>query len=79
MPICHAMPLGQCREGNDIGQDSAMTYQQLLELVCQIANYLTANGVKKGDDVTIYMPMIPELPATMVSAWRMCRHGGCAC
>ncbi len=30
MIICHAMPLGQCREANNIGQDSTMTYQQLL-------------------------------------------------
>lgn len=45
---------------------STMTYSQLLHLVCQIANYLQSIGVKKGDDVTIYMPMIPELPATMV-------------
>ena len=34
--------------------------------VCQIANYLRSVGVKRGDDVTIYMPMIPELPAAMV-------------
>lgn len=34
--------------------------------VCQLANYLKSIGVKKGSDVTIYMPMIPELPAAMV-------------
>ena len=49
---------------------STVTYSQLLELVCQIANYLQSIGVKKGDDVTIYMPMIPELPATMVRTFR---------
>ena len=32
-----------------------MSYQQLLDLVCKIANYLKSIGVKKGDDVTIYM------------------------
>lgn len=35
--------------------------------VCQLANYLKGIGVKRGSDVTIYMPMIPELPAAMVS------------
>ena len=34
--------------------------------VCQLANYLKSIGVKRGSDVTIYMPMIPELPAAMV-------------
>ncbi len=34
--------------------------------VSQLANYLKSIGVKKGSDVTIYMPMIPELPAAMV-------------
>ena len=34
--------------------------------VCQLANYLKSVGVKRGSDVTIYMPMIPELPAAMV-------------
>ena len=40
-------------------------------MVCRIANYLKSIGVKKGDDVTIYMPMVVELPAAMVS---MCMH-----
>jgi acetyl-CoA synthetase len=34
--------------------------------VCQAANYLKSVGIGKGDDVTCYMPMIPELPAIMV-------------
>ena len=34
--------------------------------VCQLANYLKSAGVRRGSDVTIYMPMIPELPAAMV-------------
>jgi len=38
--------------------------------VCQIANYLRSVGVKRGDDVTIYMPMIPELPAAMARRTR---------
>lgn len=58
-------------EGNDPDQSSIVTYSQLQDLVCQIANYLTSIGVKKGDDVTIYLPMIPELPATMLACARI--------
>ena len=54
-------------EGNDIGQESTVTYKQLLAMVCKIANHLRSIGVKQGSDVTIYMPMVPELPAAMVS------------
>ena len=49
-----------------MGQEAVITYQQLLLMVCQVANFLISAGVGKGDDVTIYMPMIPELPAIMV-------------
>ena len=53
-------------EGNDLDTDSKITYSELLEMVCRIANYLKSIGIKKGDDVTIYMPMVVELPAAMV-------------
>jgi len=39
---------------------------ELLKMVCRIANYMKSIGIKKGDDVTIYMPMVVELPAAMV-------------
>ncbi|GAX81716.1 hypothetical protein CEUSTIGMA_g9144.t1 [Chlamydomonas eustigma] len=58
-------------EGNDVEQDGKMTYQELQNLVCQISNYLKSVGIKKGDDVTIYMPMIPELPAAMLACARI--------
>ncbi|KAJ9521849.1 hypothetical protein QJQ45_024716, partial [Haematococcus lacustris] len=58
-------------EANDPGLDAQLTYQQLLEMVCQIANYLTSIGIRRGDDVTIYMPMLPELPATMLACARV--------
>ncbi|KAL6753693.1 acetyl CoA synthetase [Haematococcus lacustris] len=58
-------------EANDPGLDGQLTYQQLLEMVCQIANYLTSIGIRRGDDVTIYMPMLPELPATMLACARV--------
>jgi len=47
------------------------TYHQLLEKVCQVANALKAGGVKKGDTVTIYMPMIPEAAMAMLACARI--------
>ena len=43
-----------------------MTFGEVQEKVCRLANYLKSIGVGKGSDVTIYMPMIPELPIAMV-------------
>lgn len=59
-------------EGNDLNVDDKITYKDLLSMTCRIANYLKSIGVKKGDDVTIYMPMLMELPAAMVSLCSMC-------
>ena len=47
------------------------TYKQLLKEVCRFANGLKAQGVKKGDRVTIYMPMIPELPIALLACARI--------
>jgi len=58
-------------EGNDVGDAQVWTYGQLLELVCQIANGLKALGVGRGDDVTLYMPMVPQLPAAMLACARI--------
>lgn len=54
-------------------EDSAkhITYQQLYEEVCRTANMLKANGVKKGDRVCIYLPMIPELAYTVLACARI--------
>lgn len=50
-------------------QAKHFTYQQLFDHVCRAANMLKANGVKKGDRVCIYMPMVPELAfATLACA-----------
>ena len=54
--------------------DSKITYAELLQMVCRIANYLKSIGVKKGDDVTIYMPMVVELPAAMVCMICIVQH-----
>ncbi|KAK9864775.1 hypothetical protein WJX84_003544 [Apatococcus fuscideae] len=58
-------------EGNDIGPGSQMTYGEVLEHVCKLANYLKSIGIGKGSDVTIYMPMIPELPIAMLACARI--------
>ncbi|MCU0784349.1 MAG: AMP-binding protein, partial [Verrucomicrobia bacterium] len=53
---------------NDV---TKITYQQLLAEVCKFANVLKANGVKKGDRVAIYMPMVLELPIAMLACTRI--------
>jgi acetyl-CoA synthetase len=58
-------------EGNDVGVDKKITYKQLHEQVCKFANVLKAHGVKKGDRVSIYMQMIPELAVAMLACARI--------
>ena len=53
------------------GDRWSVTYGQLLDQVCQFANGLRALGVKKGDRVAIYMPMILELPVAMLACARI--------
>ena len=58
-------------EGDTPGTDAKVTYAQLYERVCRFANVLKANGVKKGDRVTIYMPMIPDTAYAMLACARI--------
>ena len=58
-------------EGDDPSQDRHITYRELYAEVCRFANVLKANGVKRGDRVTIYLPMIPELPVAMLACARI--------
>ena len=58
-------------EGDDPSDDLQITYQELYEHVCQLANGLRARGVKKGDRVCIYMPMIPEAAYAMLACARI--------
>lgn len=48
-----------------------ITYQQLYDEVCRVANMLKANGIKKGDRVCIYMPMVPELAYAILACARI--------
>jgi len=55
----------------DIGDSKVLTYQQLYREVCKFANVLKKHGVKKGDRVSIYLPMIVELPIAMLACARI--------
>jgi acetyl-CoA synthetase len=58
-------------EGDDPETSAAITYGELHERVCRLANVLKARGVKKGDRVTIYLPMIPEAAYAMLACARI--------
>jgi len=58
-------------EGDDPADSKAITYRQLHEEVSRMANVLKDRGVKKGDRVTIYMPMVPEAAYAMLACARI--------
>ncbi|MES1196515.1 MAG: acetate--CoA ligase, partial [Steroidobacter sp.] len=58
-------------EGDDPAQSKHITYRELYERVCQCANALLELGVQKGDRVTIYLPMIPEIAIAMLACARI--------
>jgi acetyl-CoA synthetase len=58
-------------EGDEPTDDKKVTYRELHEAVCTFANVLKAQGVKKGDRVTIYMPMIVEAAYAMLACARI--------
>ncbi|HSR75678.1 MAG TPA: acetate--CoA ligase [Xanthobacteraceae bacterium] len=58
-------------EGDDPAHDKKITYRELHAEVCRFANVLKAQGVKKGDRVTIYLPMIPQTAIAMLACTRI--------
>ena len=58
-------------EPDDGVDGTTLTYRQLLSEVCRMANVLKAKGVKKGDRVTIYLPMIPQAAVAMLACARI--------
>ena len=58
-------------EGDDPGRDEHITYRELHRRVCRMANVLKAMGVRRGDRITIYMPMIPEAAISMLACARI--------
>eukprot|EP01038_Epipyxis_sp_PR26KG_P015523 gene15523-20952_t len=61
--------LWESDEIDDLGR--SITYGELQQQVCRIANVFKSKGVKKGDCVTIYMPMVPELAMVMLACARI--------
>src|SRR5262249_48403432 len=60
-PACEGKP----------GEDRVFTYKQLHREVCRFANVLKRNGIKKGDRVIIYLPMVPEVAIAMLACARL--------
>ncbi len=58
-------------EGNEPGEERSLTYRQLHQQVCRFAGVLRARGVRKGDRVSIYMPMVPEAAIAMLACARL--------
>jgi acetyl-CoA synthetase len=58
-------------EGDDPKDDAKITYRDLYERVCRLGNAMRKRGVKKGDRVCIYMPMIPEATVAMLACARI--------
>jgi acetyl-CoA synthetase len=58
-------------EGDDPAQSKTLSYRELHAAVCRLANVLKQRGVKKGDRVCIYMPMIPEAATAMLACARI--------
>ncbi|HEY5433395.1 MAG TPA: acetate--CoA ligase, partial [Coriobacteriia bacterium] len=56
---------------SDEGRTKVYTYQSLYYKVCRFANVLKKHGIRKGDRVAIYLPMIPELPVVMLACARI--------
>ena len=58
-------------EGDEPSDDKQLTYRELYEEVCRFSNALKSRGVKKGDRVSIYMPMVPEAAVAMLACARI--------
>ena len=57
-------------EGDEPTDDEHVTYRDLHERVCRLANAMKARGIKKGDRVTLYMPMVVEAAVAMLACTR---------
>jgi acetyl-CoA synthetase len=58
-------------EGDDPAVSRSLTYRRLHEEVCRFANVMKSLGLRRGDRVTIYLPMIPELAVAMLACTRI--------
>jgi acetyl-CoA synthetase len=60
-----------CWEGDDPSDSKKITYRELHDKVCRLANVLKAHGIEKGDRICIYLPMIPEAAVAMLACTRI--------
>src|SRR3954469_20247313 len=67
----HGDRLALIFEADEPGQGHRLTYRELFEETCRFANLLKSRGIKRGDRVMIYMPMIPEAAAAMLACARI--------
>lgn len=58
-------------QGDDVNEHKVITYQELHDEVCRLANFLKSQGVKKGDRVVVYLPMVPEAAYAMLACARI--------
>lgn len=58
-------------EGDEPGENRSVTYRQMYEETCRLANFLLSKGIQKGDRVAIYMGMVPELAVAMLACARI--------
>jgi len=58
-------------QGDEEDNVKKITYKELHKMVCKFANVLKSKGIKRGDRVAIYLPMIPELPVAMLACARI--------
>lgn len=58
-------------EADEPGHSRKYTYKQVLQEVSRVANVLLAHGVRKGDTVAVYLPMIPDLAFVMLACARI--------
>jgi len=72
LELGHASRIAVHYECNDMDdKHESFTYQQVHDMVCKLANALKSAGVKKGDRVTAYLPMVVQLPVTMLACARI--------
>jgi acetyl-CoA synthetase len=67
----HANKVALIFEADEPGEGRPLTYRELYEETCRLANALKSRGVKRGDRVMIYLPMIPEAAAAMLACARI--------
>eukprot|EP00976_Prorocentrum_cordatum_P111740 1195415-Prorocentrum_minimum.AAC.6 len=69
--VCFVVHLPSCPLQRSSVSRAWLTYSQLKDEVCKVANWLRSKGVKKGDRVILYAPMVMELPIGMLACARI--------